>query len=653
MTGIRQPLQLRHVMWLLVGLTMVAAPHAERLPWWLVGLVTTLAAWRVYLGHARLPLPGQLLRVFVVLGATAGVYFHYRTIFGRDAGVALLVVMLALKLLETRVLRDAMLLTFLGYFLVITNFLYSQSIPTAVYMLACVWVITATMISLQHTSREPPFGVHLRTAGVFLAQATPLMLLLFLLFPRVTGPLWGLPQDAQTAVSGLSDTMTPGSVSNLILSDAVAFRVRFDATVPAPKQLYWRGPVMWDFDGRTWSAPRALYGIPEFVTSSPPVQYEVTLEPHSKRWLFALDLPGKVPPRALTSSDFQLLAVEPVASRVRYQMVSFLEFTYGLAENRGALRRARALPAGYNPRTVEFARELRARHSDDRALVQEVLALFRNERFSYTLTPPLLGSQPVDEFLFDTRSGFCEHYSSAFAVILRAAGIPARIVTGYLGGEINHLGNYLIVRQADAHAWTEVWFHDQGWVRIDPTAAVSPLRVESGISAAVPRTDPLPLLVRGDFEMLRQLRFTWDLMANTWNQWVLGYTPERQRQLLSRVGIDDAAWYTLAVTLVGASFFVVLVLLAFLLRSVRARARDPASLAYQRFCEKLRALGLPRHPAEGPLDYARRLAGARPDLDPAVSAVTRLYVGLRYGAAPDPAAARALTELVGRFPRGA
>ena len=648
MTHARQPLQLRHVLWVLAGLALVAAPHAERLPWWLVGLVVTLAAWRLYLGYARLALPGRWLLIFVVLGATAGVYFNYRTIFGRDAGIALLVVMLALKLLETRVLRDAMLLAFLSYFLVITNFLYSQTIPTALYMLACVWVITATMIGLHHTRNEPPFRVHLRTAGVFLAQCTPLMLVLFLLFPRVSGPLWGLPQDSLTAASGLSDTMTPGSISNLILSDAVAFRVKFEASLPAPKHLYWRGPVMWDFDGRTWTAPRALYGTPEMTTNSPPVSYELTLEPHGKRWLFALDLPGLVPPRSLASADYQLYALEPVNNRLRYQMVSFLEFTYGISESRMALRRALALPEGLNPRSIEFARSLRAKHADDRELVREVLALFRNERFFYTLSPPLLGENPVDEFLFQTRSGFCEHYSSAFAVLMRAAGIPTRIVTGYLGGEVNQFGNYLIVRQADAHAWTEVWFRDQGWVRVDPTAAVSPMRVESGISAAVPSSELLPF-VRGDFEALRRLRLTWDLMANTWNQWVLGYTPERQRLLLSRVGIDDAAWYALAVAMVGASFLVVLVLLAFLLRSIRARVRDPVKIAYVRFCEKLGRGGLPRHPAEGPVDYARRLAHARPELEPAVAAITRLYVALRYGTETSATALREFEQRVSRF----
>jgi transglutaminase-like putative cysteine protease len=517
-------------------------------------------------------------------------------------------------------------------------------------MFACTWVITTTMIGLHYARREPPLAARFRAAGILLAQSIPLMLVLFLLFPRVTGPLWGLPQDAYGGATGLSETMTPGSLSSLILSDAVAFRVKFDGTVPPPKQLYWRGPVMWDFDGHTWTAPRVLYGAPEFVAHSPPVSYEVTLEPHNKRWLFALDVPGKVPPRALASADFQLYAVQPVNNRIRYEMTSFLDYSYGQAEHGYAMRRALALPERTNPRTLAFARELRARHADERALVQAVLAKFRNEKFFYTLTPPLLVKEDtVDEFLFETRSGFCEHYSSAFAVVMRAAGIPARVVTGYQGGEVNVLGNYLIVRQAEAHAWTEIWLKNEGWIRVDPTAAVSPLRVESGISAGVPRTDPLPLLVRAEFEALRQLRFTWDLVANTWNQWVLGYTPERQRLLLSRVGIDDATWYSLTVVMLCATVVIIIILSAVMLRQLRSRVRDPVKVAYLRFCEKLQRAGLPRDPAEGPVAYSRRLAGARPDLAGAVAAITRLYVDLRYGSVPESAGLRELRLRVREF----
>jgi transglutaminase-like putative cysteine protease len=623
-------LTLRQTLWLTASLVMVAAPHAERVPWWLTLLAATLIAWRLYLARQRLPLPHRAVLLLVVLATTAGVYLHYGTIFGRDAGVALLVVMLTLKVLEMRTVRDGMLLIFLSYFLVITNFLYSQTIPTAIYMLVCVWVITASMIGIQYASQPRSSAHQLRTAGALLVQSVPLMLVLFVLFPRVQGPLWGMPSDAQRATSGLSDTMSPGSLSNLTLSEAVAFRAVFKSRLPALNRMYWRGPVLWDYDGRTWRAPKALYAQPQFDTTDRAIEYAVTVEPHGKNWLFALDLPGRLPPGAAATSDLQLVSSRPITTRLRYDMTSFLDYTYGRQETQAALERALELPPGFNPRTVAYAKELRARHRTDNAVLQAALARFSKEGYVYTLSPPLLGEQSVDEFLFDAKTGFCEHYASAFAVMMRAAGIPARIVTGYLGGEINPIGDYLIVRQADAHAWTEIWLKDRGWIRVDPTAAVSPARVEQGISAAVAGGASLPLFMRGDLPILRELRLTWDSLANTWNQWVLGYTPERQRALLTRVGLDDATWRTLAALLLAATGVLTLALAFFTLRRLRVRVRDPVAVAYAAFCDKLRARGLAREAGEGPLSFSQRVVDARPDLEAFVRAFTMLYVGVRY-----------------------
>ncbi|MGZ5091588.1 MAG: transglutaminase TgpA family protein [Burkholderiales bacterium] len=625
-----QTLAPRHTFWLTASLALVAAPHVQRLPWWLNLLVATLFGWRLYLAHTKLPLPSRGIVMFVVTGATAGVYLHYETLFGRDAGVALLVIMLTLKLLEMRTARDAMLLIFLGYFLVITNFLYSQTIATALYMLACAWVITACMIGIHYT--RAPRAIHLmRTAGVLLAQSVPLMLLMFVLFPRIQGPLWRMPADSQRSSTGLSDTMSPGSMTNLSLSEAVAFRVTFKGATPANRQLYWRGPVLWNFDGRTWRAPRPDYGEPSYNTHFYPVEYTVTVEPHGKSWLFALDLPGRLPPRSIATSDFQILSAVPVTTRQRYEMTSFLDYTYGADETAATLQRALQLPPGFNPRTAELARELRRKHGSDQAVMQAVLSMFGHDGFSYTMSPPLLGEHSVDEFLFGAKKGFCEHYSSAFAVLMRAAGIPARVVTGYMGGEINPIGHYLIVREADAHAWTEVWLRGEGWVRVDPTAAVSPARVERGISAAMAEENVLPLFIRADFPLLRELRLGFDSMANNWNQWVLGYTPERQRALLTRAGLDDTTWRSLALLLLAGTAMIALLLAVLTLRRLRVRVRDPVRRAYMAFCSKLRSRGLAREAAEGPLSYADRVSRVRPDLKTPVHRFIRLYVDLRYG----------------------
>jgi protein-glutamine gamma-glutamyltransferase len=637
-------LDLRNTMWLLVALAMVVAPHVGRLPWWLTAVAAMLVLWRVYLERQGLALPRKLLLLCIVAGASVGIYLQYRSLLGRDAGVALLIIMLALKTLETRTQRDGILLILLGYFIVITNFLYSQTIPTALYMLLCVWVITTAMIGLQYTQARPGYREQMRSAGVLLAQSAPLMLVLFLFFPRVQGPLWGLPQDAFSGVSGLSETMSPGSVTNLSLSDAVAFRVSFKSEVPPQRSLYWRGPVMWNFDGRTWTARPYLYHFGElrFEARTPPVEYSITLEPHNNRWLFALDLPVALPPGSVATRDFQLRSRAPVVSRMRYDMTSHLDYRFGADEPPGMLQRARQLPPDSNPRAVEFGRALREKFADDKELMNEVLSMFRSEKFYYTLEPPPVGEHAVDDFLFETRSGFCEHYASAFAVLMRAAGIPARVVTGYLGGEFNGLGGYMIVRQADAHAWVEVWFAGQGWLRVDPTAAVSPLRVESGVAAAVPQTGNVPLFARAGHAWIKQMRLSWDSLANSWNQWVLGYNPERQRSLLSRAGLDDASWRALVFILIAATAIITLALAFAMLRKMGKTGHDPVLAAYLRFCAKLERKGLGRTPAEGPLDYAGRLAQLRPDLAPAVTAITQLYVALRYGTHATPAATQDL-----------
>ena len=634
---------LRHIAWLLASLALVAAPHAQRLPWWITLFVVVMFAWRGYVAVYARGLPPKWLLLLFAAAAVGGIYLSYGRVLGRDSGIALLVVMLALKLMEMVALRDAMVLIFIAYFLVITNLLYTQTIPTAVLMLGIIWIITATMVGFQFRRRQAGSRYQLRVAGVMLLQAAPLMLVLFLLFPRVQGPLWGMPQDGVSGVTGLSDEMSPGSVSNLLASDAVAFRVTFESTLPQTQQLYWRGPVMWDFDGTTWTAPRIPYPLVRpYEPLDQAVEYTVTIEPHGKRWLFALDLPGKTPPRTAMTSDFQLLFQGPLNNRLRYDMLSHLRYRDASEPPRYELQRALRLPREPNPRARDLAREMRGRATDDRGYVNAVLAMFRNQNFYYTTTPPLLGANPVDEFLLTTRAGYCEHYASAFTVLMRAAGIPARVVTGYQGGELNTVGNYMIVRQSDAHAWTEVWFAGEGWTRVDPTAAVAPTRVQSGAAAAVPQGETLPLMMRAEFRWLHRARLTWDSLANSWNQAVLGYAIDRQRQLMQRIGFDDATWQSMVSVMVITTAGITLLLALFMLRNLRALRPDPVVAAYARFCRRLAARGLPRHPSEGPAAFGKRASAAHPELAPAIAAISGLYIELRYGS---PAEQRAAADL--------
>jgi len=644
-----RPIAAREAYGLGASFLLAAAAHLLRLPLWLGILIGIIVLWRLYLARRNLPSPGKWLLGLVAIAATAAILLQYRTLLGRDAGVALLVVMLALKVMETRTQRDGILLGFLGFFLLVTNFLFSQTITTAVYMLACAWLLITVLIGMQFTGTWPGWRQPAKRAAWLLLQAVPLMLVLFLLFPRIQGPLWGLPHDAYAGLTGLSDTMSPGSLNNLILSDAVAFRASFRGRIPEARALYWRGPVLWDYDGQTWTAPRFVFNSVDLPSGETRIEYTVTVEPHNKRWLFALEMPTVRPPRAVATRDMQLLSTTPVRSRLRYDMSSQLEATYGADDDESVLRRSLQLPAGYNPRTLRLARELRQKFSDNRQLVSAVLADFRDQNFVYTLSPPLLGQHAVDEFLFDTRRGFCEHYASAFTVLMRAAGIPARVVTGYQGGQINPVGDYVLVRQADAHAWAEIWLAGSGWVRIDPTAAVSPARVERGIASALPSSDALPMFIRGDFELLQRMRLTWDSVTYTWNQWVLGYNPERQRQFLSNIGFSDATWQMLVMILFVCAGLAVLAGAIFAFRDLRATRQDAVRAAYDRFCRKLARRGLPRHPAEGPLVYARRAAQWKPGAAPAITAITKSYIALRYGAEQGPDELREFLNQVRRF----
>jgi len=338
-----------------------------------------------------------------------------------------------------------------------------------------------------------------------------------------------------------------------------------------------------------------------------------------------------------------------VRNRIRYEISSHIGYRYGVQESSALLQRALQIPAGYNPATLKFARDLRARARDDAAVIAGVLNVFRSEPFFYTLVPPELGRNSVDEFMFETRRGFCEHYASAFVFILRAAGIPARVVTGYQGGEINPLNDYMVVRQSEAHAWAEVWQPGEGWVRVDPTAAVSPARIQVGIGAALPVGEPLPSSARGDSALFRKLRFTWDAVANSWNQWVLGYTPDRQLQLLRELGFPSASWQTLAVLLMTGCSLVIGIVALRVLGKLRIAAPDPVTRSWRRFCRKLERRGTQRRPAEGPRDFAQRAAAEHPELAPQIAAISDLYVELHYAGSEVRGRVKRLRELVQLF----
>ncbi len=638
---------------MLLALGIASLPHLSHLPLTVALFCIAFAAWRWMAAHHGWRLPGMPARTLLTVLALSGVFLSFGTVFGRDAGAALLVIMLGLKLLEVRHHRDAVIVLYLGYFLTVTMVLFSQELVIIAVLAVALLLITAALVELNHPAPDAVIspGVRFRRSGALLAQALPLMLIMFLLFPRLPAPLWNLPDDAYSGTTGLSDSMSPGSISELGQSDRVAFRVEFDGFTPPSESLYWRGPVFWHTDGRTWSPDAGQGGTvlveqPAFVPTGEALSYTITLEPHNRRWLFALEMPSSTPEGSRHSADLVLLSNKTVRHLTRYRVDSHINYR---ATRLNAAERARALqlPAA-NPRAQALGGEWRRRINDDAAIVQYALDHFRNEAFHYTLTPPLLtGRDPIDDFLFGTQRGFCEHYSAAFTVLMRAAGLPTRVVTGYQGGELNPIGDYLVVRQRDAHAWTEVWLNG-AWVRIDPTAAVAPERIERGSGDALleGRSAMRNSLERGVLgAMWRQTRFGWDTINNRWNQWVLGFSPENQIALWSRFGLGSRTGMTIAmVAALGLLLFVIAVAL-----SRQRPGDDPVKDLYERFCAKLARHGIARAPAEGPVLFAPRAGDRRPDLASAIDSINRRYIAMRYGGIATAQQLRKLRREIAQF----
>lgn len=654
---------------LLGACAMVLLPHFLHLPWWTSLICGGLLLWRAWITVRGQRLPPLWLLLPLAALTMAGIYIDFRTLLGRDAGVAMLALLLTFKLLEMRARRDLFVVLLLSFFLLLTGFFYSQSILSLLWMMATLVLILAVQLSFQYTGLVPPLKQRLRLGALVLAMALPLTLILFLLFPRIQGPLWGMPGDAHGGRTGLSDSMAPGNIAQLALSDEIVFRVKFIDAAPAPSRLYWRGAVLNNFDGRTWTQGQASRPAVDTATHvqvasnlnldlnlSPDrattVRQQITMEANGQRWLFALETPQLAPAlegiAVRLTADHQIRAARAINERVRYDVTSNLKPAPSDPISASSLQQALALPHDFNPRTQEFAADLRKKWPDDAALVSAVLSFFRHEKFSYTLEPPLLGRDSVDDFLFSSRAGFCEHYASSFVVLMRAAGIPARVVTGYQGGETNPVDGMMTVRQSDAHAWAEVWLPPRGWVRVDPTAAVAPSRIETQLSNVLPRSFFGNLLGgaagqanwwSGLNDATALLRANWEALGNGWNQWVLNYTPARQMGLLRWLGFDGFDWRSLiilmlAIGTVAAGSVTLPLLLA-------RNKNNPLDTVYSSLCAQMARRGMARNKHEGPGTYGRRLCASNSPLTPPVKiAVQRfmaLYEALQYGADYGPA----------------
>lgn len=648
----------RSILWVIACLVISMLPQLNSMPFHLVPITLLPIVWRL-LAEFRdwKPMP-MVLRILATAIAVAALVITYGGLMGRRAAVSMLVLMLSLKLLETFRVRDARVVASLSLFLCGTQFLFSQGVPMIVYITSCLLSSLIAFMYLQRCEayevlgEAPDTGRNLFAEVGFgtalLALAFPVGLALFLLFPRWGSPLWGLPEDALDARSGLSDSMTPGSIQGLFMDDSPAFRAKFEGGMPRHSDLYWRGPVFWEFDGSTWQVSylsRNLLAESKPDQDKAPFRYEVQMEPTEQKWLFALDYPALVPRKTKMTIDYQLITSRPVTQLREYVMASDPGFQDSPKLKQTLLRAALDLPQGFNPRTAKLISDWRKETSSDSAMVQKALQHFNQQQFRYTLNPPLLSKHTVDEFLFDTQEGFCEHYASAFTIMMRMAGIPARVVTGYQGGYYNNIGSYVLVRQSDAHAWSEVWIRGSGWTRIDPTAAVAPERVERGAMESI---DQRRYML--DFEWLRNARNTFDLFQRGWNNWVVTFGSERQSRLLSFFGWDIASPTKLIIALVAVILItgaIIFLLAPLLLRFRSSKKQDPLQRSWKKFLKKLKKAGFEPRPSMAAMELAAKANGQLNYKGDAIVRIAELYTLCRYSL--NAGSQAELTELIRQF----
>ncbi len=612
------PRDTRDTLFLLGVIAWTVLPHLPHLPAWCLLLTAAVLLWRGRLALANAALPGRWVLVGVLLAAGALTWWTHGTLLGKEAGVTMAVVLMALKTLELRARRDAFVVFFLGFFLILTNFLYSQSLFVALAMLGAVWGLMTALVLAHMPVGQPGLRQAGRLAARTALLGAPIMVLLFLLFPRI-GPLWGLPHDAMSA-TGLSDSMRMGSVAELAIDDSIAFRLRFEDRVPPPQAMYFRGPVLGNFDGREWTPVSPLSmaaAMPRTLeVRDAPWRYEMTLEPSRLRTLPLLEAAADAPQldgyRVRGSSDLQWRTHRPVTERLRFTAEAHLDFRHGPGRMVPALRDYLELPPDSSPRTVAWAEALRAQPAlagaDADTLARAVLRHIRRGGYGYTLAPGAYGEQDargaIDEFWLDRKLGFCEHFAAAFVVVMRAMDVPARVVTGYQGTDPLPIDGYYIVRQSSAHAWAEYWQPGRGWVRADPTAVVAPERIERSSRLAPPPGAMAGALGAVSPALLERLRSGWELVNNRWNQWVLNYSRGQQLDLLSRLGFEAPSWEDLSVLLVGALSTLALAAAGWAWWD-RHRI-DPWTRQMHTLRARLQALGVTAAAHEGPGLLARR-----------------------------------------------
>ena len=656
--------------WLLMALVSAFLPHLQRLPWWLDGVLCIALLWRMPVIEQRIPLPNVPVKVLLLIAGIASLQNTFHTVFGPEAGTAFLILCVALKLLETKDERDHYILLALCFFVLATAFLFSQSVFVTVYAALALVIITAAYVSF---NQQISFKQNLKMALVLLGQALPLMLILFVFFPRLP-PLWTLKMTESSGRTGMSDTMSPGDLAKLSQSNELAFRVEFEnKKIPPKSELYWRGLTLSQFDGKTWrlstnpwlddytltawsQKPLPTWTQTQIrLSEEPTLKYKVIMEPTDKTWLYALSVPFSDDTGLGLTRDFRLITSTPIFQRFTYNALRFNALALDPELPEWLRQDNMQLPMTGNPTARKMAQQWRAFYGSDDKYILAILRWFTKSQFYYTLEPPKLGNNRVDEFLFTTKRGFCEHYSSSLTFLLRAANIPARVVVGYQGGELSPTGDSWQVRQMDAHAWVEAWLPRKGWVRLDPTGAIAPERIERGMSdmvqnQAVWGDSAFSMMKYGNYKLLGQLRNMADYVNYRWQRDILGYDSENQEEFLLKLLGDKDVWKRIAV-MFGSLAVIAILLAAWTILSGRKKIH-PADKIIEKLSAKLSSRGLARKSGEGVIAYLDRLQLLQPHWQTQSLLMQASYSAVRYQELQPPTPEmRKMARLLRTWPR--
>lgn len=648
------------LLWLMAGLAMATLPLFKYQPSWIMFACFSMLGWRVLSELGVVPVPKQhkyfkFFHFTIALGLIVSLALTYGVAMNKAAGIGLLLLMTSMKVVEIETQRDFYLGVFLGFLLIIINFSYNQSLPSLLMNLLVTVIFTVCLLSANLPSNGVSKRWRIKFAAKMLGLSLPFVLVLFLLFPRFQGPLWEIPEnkytanfgvhkelsqgsedgtgqtsEKQTAVTGVSNELKVGDISQLVQSDEIAFRVKFDGETPATPALYWRGAVLSRTDGKKWTAIKTDFDKPDIEPAGRRYKYTMIIEPHNQKWLFALDLPVSLPDdlTAWLNDKATLVNKEPVTERLQYKLSSSDRYRYNAELYPPSINLA--LPRGVHPKTRTLAKQWRQQVNTDEEFVDWVLQYFNEESFSYTLSPESLPGDTVDQFLTKTKQGFCGHYATSFAVIMRAVGIPARVVTGYAGGELNPIDNTFTVRQREAHAWNEVWLPKRGWVRVDPTKAIPAERIEQSVNELLENQATESNRQESVFNQFwRGVKNNWRALNNAWDLWVPSYGQALQQKFLSMLGMKDPSWKQMTVWLLSLILLIFTAVYFFVFRHSKIELEKRL---YDKFCRKLKKKGIVRRANEGPRDFASRAIKTLPACNEQIDKITDLYIELRYQA---------------------